>query len=541
MGFDDIIDELRFKIDSIPYLKNELFIECDSELEKLSQLYNSLQARYDKLQNKHTKKCEELTKDSIDQYIELCNRYGETCEQYSNLLSECGIYPIDDDYWYDYSLPLIEKTESQIDENALRYIEENKINKDNIVTIGTRLYDKTGFLEGYINKADFEEIRENLEEIREQHEEELEDIREQHEEELEDIREQHEEELEDIREQHEEQIEEIREQYDNFLDKYGIYTLCGVDCKEDTSTLVINGIKYQIDKNALKRIKYRRINTDNLVVIGKQLYDISSFSEEYVYIDDVEEICDQYNDLLDDLRYEYDINIDSPYDINCRGHSRLTVTNNRIVKSDQNEKGKIIEHRIKTSDYVTINVNQRSPQWHELRVGKVTGTTAYYLKNHSVDYAIRKGYEKDAKDYTNEHMKRGRELESIGIAKFAEQKGVIVESVGFVNSLVHNAAGFSPDGVVYDNDGNIKTIIEHKAFNEKHHFACAEQVDNEVMYQIQFGIFVTGAQDAYLVLFNPDVYPRNKQLIIKHIQRNSGIQKLFEEKFKEYESKRLSS
>ncbi len=50
MGFDDIIDELRFKIDSIPYLQNELYIECDIKLEKISQLYKSLQAQYNKLQ-----------------------------------------------------------------------------------------------------------------------------------------------------------------------------------------------------------------------------------------------------------------------------------------------------------------------------------------------------------------------------------------------------------------------------------------------------------------------------------------------------------
>jgi hypothetical protein len=61
-------------------------------------------------------------------------------------------------------------------------------------------------------------------------------------------------------------------------------------------------------------------------------------------------------------------------------------------------------------------------------------------------------------------MERGRELEPIGIAKFSRQKNLNVESVGFVDSLSHDAAGFSPDGVVYDDNGKIKTIIEHKAF-----------------------------------------------------------------------------
>ena len=55
------------------------------------------------------------------------------------------------------------------------------------------------------------------------------------------------------------------------------------------------------------------------------------------------------------------------------------------------------------------------------------------------------------------------------------------------------------------------------------------------MYQIQFGLYVTGAKDAYLVLYNPDVYPQSQQLIIKHIQKDSEIQALFADRFREYE------
>ena len=199
-------------------------------------------------------------------------------------------------------------------------------------------------------------------------------------------------------------------------------------------------------------------------------------------------------------------------------------------------KDKVIEPSERTADYMIVDVSQRSSKWFELRKGKVTGTTAYYLKYHSVDYAIKQGVGEESEDYTNEYIERGRKLEPIGIAKFARQKGFDVESVGFVNSLAHNAAGFSPDGVIYGDDGKIKTIVEHKAFGEKHHFACSEVIDSRVMYQIQFGMYVTGAKDAYLVLYNPDVYPQSQQLIIKHVQKDSGMQNLFEDRFREYES-----
>lgn len=198
-------------------------------------------------------------------------------------------------------------------------------------------------------------------------------------------------------------------------------------------------------------------------------------------------------------------------------------------------KNKVVKPVRKTNDYKIVNVSQRSAKWHRLREGRVTGTTAFYLRRNSVDYAIKKGIENDLGDYTNEYMERGHKLEPIGISKFARQKGLYVESVGFISSLVHNEAGFSPDGVVYGDDGRIVTIIEHKAFCEKHHFACSRKVDNKIMYQIQFGLYVTGAKDAYLVLYNPDVYPQSQQLIIKHIQKDSEIQALFADRFREHE------
>ena len=197
-------------------------------------------------------------------------------------------------------------------------------------------------------------------------------------------------------------------------------------------------------------------------------------------------------------------------------------------------KDRIVEPSQKTDDLYKIkNVRQTSDDWFKMRRGKVTGTTAYYLKNHSVSFTIEKGIEE--KGYTNDIMRRGRELEPIGIAEFAKAKNLKVETVGFVESLIHKAAGFSPDGVIYDDNEKIKTIIEHKAFGKKHHSACYERIDNRVMYQIQFGLFVTGAKDAYLILYNPDLPDANSQLLIKHIEKDKKIQEVFKSRFKEYE------
>ena len=196
---------------------------------------------------------------------------------------------------------------------------------------------------------------------------------------------------------------------------------------------------------------------------------------------------------------------------------------------------RVVEPSAKTNAYIIHNVSQRSEKWLELREGKVTGTIAHYLKNHSVSYAIDKSYEDSNNTLVTDAMERGRRLEPIGIAKFANETRLNVESVGFVESRQYEDAGFSPDGVVYSKDGKIKTIIEHKAFGKQHHLACFDKVDEKIIYQIQFGMFVTGAKDAFLVLYNPDISTPNLQLLIKHIEKDAEIQRLFKNRFEEYE------
>ena len=196
---------------------------------------------------------------------------------------------------------------------------------------------------------------------------------------------------------------------------------------------------------------------------------------------------------------------------------------------------RVVEPSTRTNTYIIHNVSQRSEKWLELREGKVTGTTAHYLKNHAVSYAIDKSYEDSNNTYVTDAMERGQRLEPIGIAKFANETRLDVESVGFVESRQYEDAGFSPDGVIYSKDGKIKTIIEHKAFGRQHHLACFDKVDEKIIYQIQFGMFVTGAKDAFLVLYNPDISTPSLQLLIKHVEKDAEIQKLFKNRFEEYE------
>ena len=305
----------------------------------------------------------------------------------------------------------------------------------------------------------------------------------------------------------------------------------------------INGVSHWIDKEKWEKYQYR-YNTEEKKLEKNVVATFTQYPIKLAYAITIHKSQGQTYDAvkIDLSKGAFAAGQTYVALSRCRSMESLYLTKalrREDIKVSQEVinymKGRVVEPSKKTSLYDIKNVRQRSDDWRGIRQGKVTGSTAFYLKHHSVSFAIRKGIMLDSEDYTNEAMQRGRELESIGIAKFARGRNQKVESVGFINSVTHKAAGFSPDGVIYGEDGKIKTIVEHKAFSEKRHLSCYKHVDDRVMYQIQFGLFVTGAKDAYLVLYNPDLSDVESQLLIKHIEKDLKIQELFENRFKEYE------
>lgn len=204
--------------------------------------------------------------------------------------------------------------------------------------------------------------------------------------------------------------------------------------------------------------------------------------------------------------------------------------------NDSNRSAQSVAKAIPSSNdrYVIHDIDQRSDEWYKLRDGKVTGSQAYLLKNHSLDYIIERSHGQSS-GYTSEAARRGLNLEREGIDAFARLNNVEVGFVGFVTSKHYALAGCSPDGVIYDENlatPSIKTIIEHKAFGAEHHLACHENIDDKVMYQIQFNMFITGASDAYLILYNPDMPDKSQRLFIHKILPDEEIYRLFEAKLR---------
>ena len=155
------------------------------------------------------------------------------------------------------------------------------------------------------------------------------------------------------------------------------------------------------------------------------------------------------------------------------------------------------------------NVEQRTPEWHQLRKGKITGTglksimgTVYAQDEYFYEIlAQRLTVGVDDEDYENA-MDRGNRLEPDAIAQFEFETGKQVERVGFVegdDSFMAN----SPDGYIGETEA-----IEAKCLGGKNHVRMwlENEIPREYYWQvIQYFVVNDKLEKLYFVGYNPDI------------------------------------
>ena len=184
---------------------------------------------------------------------------------------------------------------------------------------------------------------------------------------------------------------------------------------------------------------------------------------------------------------------------------------------------------------IVIECEQGSPEWHEARAGAITAsnfsevrkrlksgsnkgdfTTAAH--NYAFNLAVERinGKSSDYDTYETYAMRRGHELEAE--ARFAHEKriGAFIEQAGIV--LTDDSRfGFSTDGFIGD-DG----ISEYKCFTDpsKVRAILFGGSDEEVIDQVQGGLWITGRNWCDFCLYYPDLASRGLDLTIKRVYRD---------------------
>ncbi len=179
---------------------------------------------------------------------------------------------------------------------------------------------------------------------------------------------------------------------------------------------------------------------------------------------------------------------------------------------------------------ITHDVEQGSPEWFAMREGLWTGSSAIRLLQGKILQPI-------GAWLGNIWTKRGQLLEMVAVREYEREVGHKILRPGFVTNSLYPNAGYSPDGIDPDVEGDI--LIENKSLNGvRHEDLVAGKIPLEYLCQVYFGMVITGCKRARLLAFNPE-YP--DQLVIIEIKYNSKIGGNIRRKLKEDAIKRLGT
>lgn len=154
------------------------------------------------------------------------------------------------------------------------------------------------------------------------------------------------------------------------------------------------------------------------------------------------------------------------------------------------------------------NLEQGTPEWHEIRKGKMTASNATAIGNvgKGLETYIKEIVRKQISSKVEEEIirkdfERGHELEPIAREMYELEKGVKVERVGFIERDEY--VGCSPDGLVDDDGG-----IEIKSPDDKMFFDYLLEGENAIesgyIWQCQMNMLITGRKWWDLIIYNPN-------------------------------------
>ena len=195
------------------------------------------------------------------------------------------------------------------------------------------------------------------------------------------------------------------------------------------------------------------------------------------------------------------------------------------------------------------NIEQRSEAWHDVRLGRITGTkfknlmskesTASY-QDMLTDIACEIITGRAEETYVNAVMENGIETEPEARKEYESIFDIEVKQVGFVTPneghKYHEWIGISPDGLLEDGILEIKCPLMRTHLE----YIYANKLPSEYRYQVQGQLFVTGlafcdfmsyveGMKPFIIRVYPDV-----QLFTEFEQRLDSAIELIKDRIQRY-------
>ena len=159
-----------------------------------------------------------------------------------------------------------------------------------------------------------------------------------------------------------------------------------------------------------------------------------------------------------------------------------------------------------------FKIEQRTPEWHELRRGKVTGTGLKRVMGRkdtqdTYFYEVLAERLSTAGIESESAMDRGIRLEEEAIAFFEKKSGKLVERVGFIQSDFNVNIGCSPDGIIRKGKKYVESV-EVKCLSSGNHVRAwlTGSVPDEYFPQVVQAFIVNkDLQTMHVVFYDPRI------------------------------------
>jgi putative phage-type endonuclease len=172
-------------------------------------------------------------------------------------------------------------------------------------------------------------------------------------------------------------------------------------------------------------------------------------------------------------------------------------------------------------------IEQGTPEWHELRRGKVTASRVADIlartktgpsasrQNYLIELALQRTTKTIEPSYTNDAMAWGTATEPQARVAYEVATNNFVDQVAFIDHPTIEWFGCSPDGLVGEN------LIEIKCPSSSQHWEYfkAKEPPKKYFIQMQAQMSVTGAKWCDFVSFDPRM-PERSQLLIVNVPRD---------------------
>ena len=174
---------------------------------------------------------------------------------------------------------------------------------------------------------------------------------------------------------------------------------------------------------------------------------------------------------------------------------------------------------------------QRTPEWFELRLGKVTASRIGDLMaktrsgystsraNYMTELAIQRLTGTVEQGFTSPAMQWGTDQESNARNAYSFFTDNAVQEVAFIKHPTIEQAGASPDGLVGD-DG----LVEIKCPNSATHLdtLLTGKINNKYLLQMQWQMACSGRKWCDFVSFDPR-FPEDLKIFIKRVERDDKL------------------